>query len=216
MTVIRKRYEGQLNELLKDLRVLGLHTYSTIQKSIKVLSDENITHARQIVKNDRTINQMEYDINEKVVMLITRQQPIAKDLRMMIATLKIASEFERIADNAANIAKIRTRVQITDRYIMTRLETMGALALLMLKDLYDATRNKDLELVKEIIERDIDIDDLYKQIINTSYLIDNDPFVAGQAHLVARYLERIGDHVVNIAEQLYYFITGDRYESYTK
>ncbi|PWZ98386.1 phosphate transport system regulatory protein PhoU, partial [Staphylococcus pseudintermedius] len=87
MTVIRKRYEDQLNDLLKDLRALGLHTYSMLQKSIKVLSDEEITHARQIVKSDRKINQMEYDINEKVVMLITRQQPIAKDLRMMIATL---------------------------------------------------------------------------------------------------------------------------------
>lgn len=65
MTVIRKRYEDQLNDLLKDLRALGLHTYSMLQKSVKVLSDEEITHARQIVKSDRKINQMEYDINEK-------------------------------------------------------------------------------------------------------------------------------------------------------
>ncbi|ARJ49857.1 phosphate signaling complex protein PhoU [Staphylococcus lutrae] len=215
MGVIRKRYEDQRQDLLKDLRVLGLRTYNMIEKSIQVLSDKEITHARHVIKSDTLINQMEYDINEKVVMLITKQQPIAKDLRLMIATLKIASEFERMGDNAANIAKIRTRAQITDSYITTRLETMGHLALLMLKDLYDAYRHTDLELVKEIIERDIDIDDLYKQIINTSYLIDNDPFVAGQAHLVARYLERIGDHIVNIAEQLYYFITGERYESYT-
>ena len=99
---------------------------------------------------------------------------------------------------------------------MMRLEAMGHLSMLMLKDLKDATRHNDLELVKEIIERDIDIDDLYKQIINTTYLIDNDPFVAGQAHLVARYLERIGDHVVKIAEHIYYFITGNRYETYEK
>ncbi|MCD8905457.1 phosphate signaling complex protein PhoU [Staphylococcus chromogenes] len=212
--VIRKRYEGQLNELFKDIRTLGLRTYSMIDQSIRVLTDSQVTHARKIIKNDTEINKLEYDVNEKVVMLITKQQPMAKDLRLMMSALKIASEFERMADNAANIAKIRTRVKFSDKYLVMRLEAMGRLALLMLKDLNDAAKGDDLDLVKEIIERDKDIDDLYKQIVNSSYLIDNDPFVAGQAHLVARYLERIGDHIVNIAEHIYYFITGERYESY--
>lgn len=212
--VIRKRYEGQLNELFKDIRTLGLRTYSMIDQSIRVLTDSQVTHARKIIKNDTEINKLEYDVNEKVVMLITKQQPMAKDLRLMISALKIASEFERMGDNAANIAKIRTRVKFSDKYLVMRLEAMGRLALLMLKDLNDAAKDDDLDLVKEIIERDKDIDDLYKQIVNSSYLIDNDPFVAGQAHLVARYLERIGDHIVNIAEHIYYFITGERYESY--
>lgn len=212
--VIRKRYEGQLNELFKDIRTLGLRTYSMIDQSIRVLTDSQVTHARKIIKNDTEINKLEYDVNEKVVMLITKQQPMAKDLRLMMSALKIASEFERMADNAANIAQIRTRVKFSDKYLVMRLEAMGRLALLMLKDLNDAAKDDDLDLVKEIIERDKDIDDLYKQIVNSSYLIDNDPFVAGQAHLVARYLERIGDHIVNIAEHIYYFITGERYESY--
>ncbi|MDQ7176899.1 phosphate signaling complex protein PhoU, partial [Staphylococcus chromogenes] len=142
--------------------------YDMIQQSIKVLSDKDVTHARQVIRRDEDINKLESDINEKVVLLITRQQPIAKDLRFMISTLKIASEFERMGDNAANIAKIRTRAQFTDHYIMMRLEAMGHLSMLMLKDLKEATRHNDLELVKEIIERDIDIDDLYKQIINTT------------------------------------------------
>ncbi|PTF75512.1 phosphate signaling complex protein PhoU [Staphylococcus chromogenes] len=212
--VIRKRYEGQLNELFKDIRTLGLRTYSMIDQSIRVLTDSQVAHARKIIKNDTEINKLEYDVNEKVVMLITKQQPMAKDLRLMMSALKIASEFERMGDNAANIAKIRTRVKFSDKYLVMRLEAMGRLALLMLKDLNDAAKDDDLDLVKEIIERDKDIDDLYKQIVNSSYLIDNDPFVAGQAHLVARYLERIGDHIVNIAEHIYYFITGERYESY--
>ncbi|WP_415409302.1 phosphate signaling complex protein PhoU [Staphylococcus agnetis] len=214
MMVIRKRYEGQLNELFKDIRTLGLQTYSMIDQSIRVLTDSQITHAREIINKDKKINRLEFDINEKVVMLIMKQQPMAKDLRLMMSTLKIASEFERMADNAANIAKIRTRAKFTDKYLVMRLETMGRLALLMLKDLNDAAKNDDLELVKEIIDRDHDIDDLYKQIVNSTYLIDNDPFVSGQAHLVARYLERIGDHIVNISEHIYYFITGERYESY--
>ncbi|MFO3688309.1 phosphate transport system regulatory protein PhoU [Staphylococcus felis] len=216
MPIIRKRYEDQLNELYKDLRKLGLRVYFNINQSIQVLTDSQITHARKLIKRDKLINELEYEINDKVIMLITRQQPIATDLRLMISALKIANEFERMGDNAANIAKLRTRAQLTDQYIIMRLETMGKLALLMLKDLDNATKSRDIELVKEIIERDVDIDDLYKDIINTTYLIDNDPFVAGQANLVARYLERIGDHIVNIAEHIYYFYTGKHYESYEK
>ena len=116
-----------------------------------------------------------------------------------------------MGDNA-HIAHIRLRVKITDHYVLTRLKTMGKLAMLMLQDLNTATKQEDITLIKEIIERDKDIDDLYANIVNTTYLIDNDPFVAGQAHLVARNLERVGDHVRNIAESVYYFYTGEHYE----
>ncbi len=117
----------------------------------------------QTVKNDKHINQLNYDINERVIMLITKQQPIASDLRMMISSLKIASDLERIGDNASSIANIRLRTKITDDYVLTRLKTMGKLAMLMLKDLYLAFKKKDTVLIREIIERDEDIDDLYSQ-----------------------------------------------------
>lgn len=150
--------------------------------------------------------------NERVIMLITKQQPIASDLRMMISSLKIASDLERIGDNASSIANIRLRTKITDDYVLTRLKTMGKLAMLMLKDLDQAFKKKDTVLIREIIERDEDIDDLYSHIINATYLIDNDPFVAAQAHLAARHLERIGDHIINIAESVYFYLTGTHYE----
>ena len=121
-----------------------------------------------------------------------KQQPIASDLRMMMAALKIATDFERMGDNVASIANIRLRVKITDDYVLTRLKTMGKLAMLMLQDLNTAAKHEDITLIREIIDRDQDIDDLYANIVNTTYLIDNDPFVAGQAHLAARNLERVG------------------------
>ena len=133
---------------------------------------------------------------------------------MMMAALKISTDFERMGDNAASIAHIRLRVKINDNYVFTRLKTMGKLAMLMLEDLNNAIRNKDLPLIKEVIERDEDIDDLYVNIVNTSYLIDNDPFVAGQAHLAARHLERIGDHISNIAESVYYYLTGQHFGTF--
>ncbi|PHK49358.1 phosphate signaling complex protein PhoU [Staphylococcus edaphicus] len=216
MAIIRQKYEGQLDGLIKDLRRLGLHVYQNIEFALTSLSEEDRNFARESIARDKIVNELETEINEKVIMLITKQQPIATDLRLMMAALKIASDFERIGDNAANIAEIRLRAKIIDHYVLTRLNTMGKLALLMLKDLNDAVKNNDVTLIKEIIERDKDIDDLYKNIVNTTYLIDNDPFVAGQAHLAARHLERIGDHITNIAENIYFFITGNRYESYNK
>ncbi|RIN23285.1 phosphate signaling complex protein PhoU [Staphylococcus succinus] len=216
MTIIRQKYEGQLDGLIKDLRRLGLQVYYHIEYALTSLSEEDRNYARETIAKDKEINEMETQINEKVIMLITKQQPIATDLRLMMAALKIASDLERIGDNAANLAEIRLRAKIIDQYVLTRLNTMGKLALLMLKDLNDAINNNDITLIKEIIARDRDIDDLYKNIVNTTYLIDNDPFVAGQAHLAARQLERIGDHITNVAENIYYFITGNRYESYDK
>lgn len=216
MAIIRHNYEGQLDELIKDLRRLGLRVYRNIDLGLQSLSIDDRNFARRAIAKDSEINELETEIHEKVILLITKQQPVASDLRLMMAALKIASNFERIGDNAASIADIRLRAKITDTYVLKRLTTMGKLALLMLTDLKEAVKNNDLLLIKEIIERDNDIDDLYKNIINTSYLIDNDPFVAGQAHLAARHLERIGDHIGDISENIYYYLTGTRYENYNK
>ena len=214
MAIIRQKYEGQLDGLIKDLRRLGLRVYFNIKNALVSLGEEKKSFARQTIEKDKEINHLDHEINEKVIMLITRQQPIATDLRMMMAALKISTDFERMGDNAASIAHIRLRVKINDNYVFTRLKTMGKLAMLMLEDLNNAIRNKDLPLIKEVIERDEDIDDLYVNIVNTSYLIDNDPFVAGQAHLAARHLERIGDHISNIAESVYYYLTGQHFETF--
>lgn len=214
MAIIRQKYEGQLDGLIKDLRRLGLRVYFNINNALVSLGEEKKSFARQTIEKDKEINHLDHEINEKVIMLITRQQPIATDLRMMMAALKISTDFERMGDNAASIAHIRLRVKINDNYVFTRLKTMVKLAMLMLEDLNNAIRNKDLPLIKEVIERDEDIDDLYVNIVNTSYLIDNDPFVAGQAHLAARHLERIGDHISNIAESVYYYLTGQHFETF--
>ncbi|MCW9141438.1 phosphate signaling complex protein PhoU [Staphylococcus hominis] len=216
MKIIRQKYEGQLGDLIKELRRLGLRVYSNVNNAIESLSEDDRNFARHVIEKDKEINKFDYDINEQVIMLITKQQPIATDLRMMMAALKISTDFERMGDNAANIAHIRLRVKITDHYVLTRLKTMGKLALLMLEDLNTAVKNEDLTLIKEIIERDKDIDDLYVNIVNTTYLIDNDPFVAGQAHLAARNLERVGDHVRNIAESVYYYFTGEHFDKYDR
>lgn len=208
---MREIYEESLQHLENSVMSLADDVYRTIEKSINVLSDDNKDIAREIIASDVHINAKESDIEDQIISLITKQQPIATDLRMILSSNKIASELERMGDNASNIAKIRKRVKIEDTYILARLKTMGKLSMLMLADLKEAYATQDVNLVKEIIERDNDIDDLYKEIINSSYLIDNDPYISGQAHLAGRYLERIGDHITNIAESVYFTITGERF-----
>ncbi len=208
---MREIYEESLQHLEASVLKLADEVYRTIEKSINVLSDSDKAMAREIIEHDHVINAMESDIDDQIISLITKQQPIATDLRMILSSSKVSSELERMGDNAANIAKIRKRVKIEDAYILTRLQTMGKLSMMMLADLKEAYESKDVNLVKEIIERDNDIDDLYKEIINSAYLIDNDPYISGQAHLAGRYLERIGDHITNIAESVYFTITGERF-----
>ena len=122
MTIIRQKYEGQLDDLIKDIRRLGLRVYFNIENALVSLSEDDKNFARQVIEKDKEINEFDCEINEKVIMLITKQQPIATDLRMMMSALKISTDFERMGDNAANIAHIRLRVKITDHYVLTRLK----------------------------------------------------------------------------------------------
>ena len=144
MAIIRQKYEGQLDGLIKDLRRLGLRVYFNINNALVSLGEEKKSFKKTIEK-DKEINHLDHEINEKV---ITRQQPIAKDLRMMMAALKISTDFERMGIMLL-VSLIRLRVKINDNYVFTRLKTMGKLAMLMLEDLNNAIRNKDLPLIKK-------------------------------------------------------------------
>ncbi len=210
--IIRKKYEGQLQDLHELVVDIGVKSYNQVDNAVDTLNDESPDRAREIIENDHEINLLERRINDDAISLIMKQQPVATDLRIIISSIKIANDLERIADNASNIAEVRKRVRISDEYLLMKLRTMEKLALLMLADLHHASENDDVVLLNEIIMRDSDIDELFRDIINSSKLIDNDPFVSNQANLVAKYLERIGDHICNIAESVYYIKTGTRFE----
>src|SRR5699024_8656037 len=142
--VIREKYEGELKALIEDLFELGKEVYNMIEQSVSVLSDEDKKNARVLIAYDSKINKMEYDINEKVVMLSTKQQPIATHLRWIISANRIPSQLKRMADNLTNIVENLKRVIITAYFIFTPLNTMGKVVMLMLKDLESAMRNKDI------------------------------------------------------------------------
>lgn len=201
-----------MDTLHQDVMRLGKECYRRLDGSTEVLTDADTERARALVKGDSAINSMENDINTQVINLITTQQPVATDLRLIISSIKIADDLERISDNISNIGEVRKRVRLGSEKLLLRLSTMERLALLMLEDVKTAYETGDTDLCTEIIERDKDIDALFVQITTTDIIKETDVFVTGQSQLAAKYLERIGDHIKNIAEHVYFVLTGDKYE----
>lgn len=201
-----------MDTLHQDVMTLGKECYRRLDGSTEVLTDADTERARALVKGDSAINSMENDINTQVINLITTQQPVATDLRLIISSIKIADDLERISDNISNIGEVRKRVRLGSEKLLLRLSTMERLALLMLEDAKTAYETGDTDLCTEIIERDKDIDALFVQITTTDIIKETDVFVTGQSQLAAKYLERIGDHIKNIAEHVYFVLTGDKYE----
>jgi len=208
----REKFTGELQSLVNEVIDLGELCYDRLQGVTKLLSMNDIEPARELVTGDVEANKREYNINTHAVTLITTQAPVATDTRIIISSIKIAYDLERISDNISNLAEVRKRVRITNEKLLLRLRTMEQLASLMLKDVYTAYLDQDTSLCKEVCERDEDIDSLFVHVTTSDIFEDSDLFVSGQSQLCAKYLERIGDHVKNIAEHVYFVITGEKIE----
>lgn len=208
----REKFTSELQSLVNEVIDLGGLCYDRLQGVTSLLSMNDIEPARELVSGDVEANRKEYNINTQAVTLITTQAPVATDTRIIISSIKIAYDLERISDNISNLAEVRKRVKITNEKLLLRLRTMEQLASLMLKDVYTAYLNQDTSLCKEVYERDQDIDSLFVHVTTSDIFEDSDLFVSGQSQLCAKYLERIGDHVKNIAEHVYFVITGEKIE----
>ncbi|MFC3418108.1 phosphate signaling complex protein PhoU [Salinicoccus hispanicus] len=211
--VYREKFSDEMARLYENVLTLGKECYERLNGCTSILSSDHTADARLLVSDDRRINRLEEEINTQAVNLITTQQPVATDLRLIISSIKVADDLERISDNISNLGEVRKRVRITNEKLLLRLSTMEHLAMLMLEDVKTAYDNQDLELCREIIVRDQDIDGLFVQITTSDIFDETDAFVTGQSQLCAKYLERIGDHIKNIAEHVYYVLTGDKHES---
>lgn len=208
----RVKFSNDLNTLIDEVISMGRKVYFRLDGVTNCLSIDDMNTARKIVYDDSFINELEYKINTKAITMITVESPVATDLRVIIASIKTAMELERISDNISNIAEVRKRIKIENDNLLLRLYTMERLAVLMMNDIYTAFREKDMELCLEILDRDEDIDRLFVQISTSDILEESDLFVSGQCQLCAKYLERIGDHIKNIAEHVYFINTGERFE----
>lgn len=201
----RITFEHELEELKTNLEEMGQHVESIYDRLFLAIGAGDKNAIRNIMKDDRVINDMEKHIEARCLTLITKQQPVARDLRVVSAALKVVTDLERVGDQVTDIAEITLRFDDSDvfRYSV-HLATMADATKEQLHQAVEAFINRDMESATELIAGDDVIDDLFNKV--KSDVIDylrTGKWPADECIdllMIAKYLEKIGDHAVNIAD----------------
>lgn len=214
---IRANFESELNELKTLLLKMGELAEKALNKSVVALKEQNTAMALEVIEEDREINQLEEEINDKGILLIAKQAPVASDLRRIIAALKISGDVERIGDNAVNIARSTIRIG-EEPFVKPIIDIpeMAALAQRMLSNSLNAYFNEDVEMAREVAQLDDRVDELYDVIMRDLMILmsKNVDFIKQitQLSLICRFLERTADHCANISESIVYLVKGKRFD----
>jgi len=197
--------DQQLDLLRDKILLLGGATEAAVERATRSLTGRDSELARQVLEDDKTIDQMELDIDRFTIEILALHQPAAHDLRFVISVAKITPILERIADHAGSIAQaalVLNDEPIVKKYVDFAM--MADTAAEMLRKALDAFTNEDADLSREIIERDKSIDDAYRRVFGEllEMMVNNPAATTCAAHLlfVAKHLERIGDYVKDICE----------------
>ena len=215
---MRNKFDMQLQHLNEQLIHMGELCEVDINRATTALQKGDIEQAREVREADEEIDQMEKDIERLCLKLLLQQQPVARDLRQISAALKMITDMERIGDQASDIAEIiisEGRVEPTE---IPRIGQMSEAAAKMVRDSVTAYVEKDLELSRNVMEADDEVDKMFEE--NKQELVEfiaqnkgNQGVKVIDLIMVAKYLERIADHATNIAEWVEFSITGIHKES---
>ncbi|CAH0117724.1 Phosphate-specific transport system accessory protein PhoU [Paenibacillus sp. CECT 9249] len=213
--VQRKEFDQQLNELTALLEEMGKRVETMLSEAVDALQRVDAEQARKIISIDPELNQMEDRVVEKGSMLIATQQPVAKDLRRILAAFKIASDLERMGDLSVDIAKVVLRIE--GQQLMKPLIDIPQMADIVTQMTYESIQaysEENVDLAYKMSKDDDQVDQLYSQIVRELFtLMAQNPATISQAMLltfVGRYIERIADHATNIGESVIYLVTGKR------
>ena len=210
---MRNKFDDQLTNLNEMIIDMGTMIENAIKLAIDALVNQDEEKANQAIAYDDEIDEKEKEIEAMCLRLLLQQQPVARDLRAISSALKMITDMERIGDQAADISEI-TLFLIGETFIkeLEHIPMMAAATAKMVTDSIDAYVRMDLELAQSVIDSDDIVDDFFDTIRNDLIeLIKKDESNAPQAIdliMIAKYLERIGDHATNIAEWVVFFITG--------
>jgi len=207
--------EGQQG-LTKLLKEMGLEVERILQGSMQALITLDRVQAEFWITEDQKVNDFERQVDDACVRLIATQQPVAKDLRKIIAAMKISTDLERMADLAIDIAKVVRRIEGPICKPLIDIPLMAEKALGMMRQGLEAYSNEDMELAHNLALQDDEVDHLYKQVVRDLLVImAQKPEILDQGMyltLVSRYLERIADHATNIGENVIYIATAERHD----
>ncbi|HIC93910.1 MAG TPA: phosphate signaling complex protein PhoU [Anaerolineae bacterium] len=209
----RETLDKRLTSLQKDLLAMGDLVDRAIERSIQALANRDLALAEKIIREDEAINRAQRDLDEKCLVLLATQQPLASDLRAIIAVSNIATELERIGDYAKGIAKIT--IMMGDQPLLKPLIDVPRMAekgRQLLRQQLEAFVNRDAEAARRLAAEDDVVDGLYDQVYRElMFFMMQDPKTIGRAtHLlwVAHNLERIADRTTNIGERVVFLVTG--------
>ena len=209
---MRNRFDRQLEELNEMLIHMGELCETAIEEATGALEGHDIARAKAVITADSEIDQMEKEIENLCLKLLLQQQPVARDLRRISASLKMITDMERIGDQAADIADLSLYIAQNATSIPETITKMAEDTVTMVTESVDSFVKSDLELCRNVIRNDDLVDDAFNEIkeklADMIYGGNLDAKTGLDLLMTAKYFERIGDHAVNIAEWVEYSITG--------
>ena len=210
---MRNRFDRQLVQLNNELIEMGGMIEKAISDTVKALVNQDIELASNVIEYDEEIDHQEREIEQLCLKLLLQQQPVAKDLRLISAALKMITDMERIGDHATDISEITIELS-KESYIkkLDHIHQMAKETMVMLVQSVEAFVNKDMDKARTVIVHDDVVDDLFNKVkAELIAMIHEDVNAGEQASdllMAAKYFERIGDHATNISEWVIFSITG--------
>ncbi len=210
---IVKSFELELNRLRTLISEMGGLVESQVALACQAVLQKTDDAAARAMETDPKVDALEREVEQFVIRLLALRQPMAEDLRLIVASLKITGDLERIGDYAANVAK-RSLVlgQYQLPFSLTGLGHMSRLVQENLKTIIDAVGDSDIDKAVEVWRSDESVDEIYNALFRelVTYMMEDPRNITPCTHLlfIAKNLERIGDHATNVAETLYYAVTG--------
>ncbi|MBT2749483.1 MULTISPECIES: phosphate signaling complex protein PhoU [unclassified Lysobacter] len=210
---IVKSYDDEQRRLLDETLRMGEMAASQLESALDVVQRRDDKAAERIIANDEAIDALEQEISHDVMKLALRG-PMARDLREILAAIRIAADIERVGDYAANVAKRSTALNLSPPLPhVAGLHALGTLAVKQLRDVLSAYRDNDIELAQRVRERDAEIDTAYTGLFREllTYMMEDARSITACTHLLfmAKNIERVGDHATNIAENVWFLVKGE-------
>lgn len=211
---IVKSYDAELQRLTGEIARMGELAAAQLDAAIDALGKRDSRAAQRVIDNDEALDEQEHQISHDVLRLLALRQPIARDLREILAALRIASDIERIGDYAANVAKRSTVLNMTAPVPLAGgLKALSQLAGELVVEVLRAYRERDAELAHAVWERDAELDALYTGLFREllTYMVEDPHSITACTHLlfIAKNIERIGDHATNVAENVWFVVRGE-------
>ena len=208
-------FDRDLQQIESQLMEMGGLVELAIKQSVDALRKQDTKLAETVVKRDKKIDALDNTLNEHCARIIALRQPAASDLRLVLSVMRITHNLERIGDYAKNIAKRTIHLSKIDHVngTNTMIAKMSGEVHLMLTDVLDAYVRQDVDLAEQVRQRDLDVDQLYNAFFREllTFMMEDPRIITACMHLhfVAKNIERMGDHITAIAEQITYMISGD-------